>query len=214
MLQMEPPHHVDSAGDELTRHGFAHKRGHGMPADRFGETCEVLSPCGGAALYRRSFLQDSGYFDEAFFAYLEDVDLGLRGQWLGYRCLYAPRARVLHRGHGSGTPHGRYVRWITRNRLLLITKNWPAQLLVTGLHHLLYGQFYSMAAQRRPCHFLSGWFDFLRLLPYALRKRRDLMARRRVSPQRIMEQLSAIPSEPPLFQVFRNLLTQRSGSPS
>lgn len=214
MLQMEQPDLVDSAGDELTRHGFAHKRGHGKPADQFQQPCEVLSACGGAALYRRSFLNDVGPFDESFFAYLEDVDLGLRGQWLGYRCLYIPTARVAHRGHGSGTPPSRYVQWSTRNRLLLIVKNWPARLLAYGLHHLAYGQFYIMLAQRKPGHFMLGWLDFLRRLPHALRQRRALMARRRVPPERIAGLLLADPDEPPLWRVGCTRARRNRGTPS
>ncbi len=65
-----------------------------------------LSGCGEgkkcASLYRREFLVKTGGFDPDFFAYLEDVDLGLRGRLLGYRYLYLPTAKVLHKSHGSG----------------------------------------------------------------------------------------------------------------
>lgn len=202
MLQLERPDCVDSAGDTLSRHGFAHKRGHGQQAAQYRQPSEVLSACAGAALYRRSFLEDAGGFDISFFAYLEDVDLGLRGRWLGYSCFFVPEAEVLHRGHGSGTRHGRYVRWLTRNRLLLITKNWPAQRLQRDMRHLLYGQFYVCVAQKRPFHFLLGWMDYLHMLPQALRARRALMARRRVSPDRVAAWLQDDPGEPPLL--FRN----------
>lgn len=213
MLQMERPDLVDSAGDELTRHGFAHKRGHGLPAGGFAEPCEVLSACAGAALYRRAFLEKAGGFDETFFAYLEDVDLGLRGQWLGYKCLFVPGARVLHRGHGSKTPQGRYVRWSARNRLLLIVKNWPRELFAHGWYHLIYGQFYLCIAQRRPLHFIMGCASFVRHLPYALTARRRIMAQRQVSSSRIMLWLREDPGEPPLYTLLGKRRNDLEGTP-
>ena len=62
----------------------------------------VFGPCGGAAAYRRSMLGDVGLFDEDLVAYCEDVDLNLRAQAAGHRCVFAPRARVYHRLSATG----------------------------------------------------------------------------------------------------------------
>ena len=87
---------------------------------------EIFGPCAGAALYRRAMLDEIGLFDESFFAYLEDVDLAWRGRAAGWRCLYAPAARVLHRHSataGEGSPFKR--RQLGRNKVWLIAKNYP-----------------------------------------------------------------------------------------
>ena len=67
---------------------------------------EVFGPSGAAALYRRDWLIRVGAFDERYFCYFEDVDLNLRLQVAGGRCLYVPEARVTHVG-GVSSDAGR-----------------------------------------------------------------------------------------------------------
>jgi GT2 family glycosyltransferase len=177
MQLMEDPSRVENAGDELSWQGAAEKRGHGEPIEAFLQPCELFSCCAGAVLYRREFLEATGGFDESFFAYLEDIDLGLRGRQLGYRYLYVPSARVLHHGHGSGLPGPRYVRWTTRNRLAVLAKNIPGRLLLRHLPSLLYGQWFFLVCHRRPWSSLCGLWDFLRIWPRIQHQRRELLAR-------------------------------------
>lgn len=175
MLSMDDPGLIDDAGDELSWYGSATKRGHKETESAHDEEVEVFSPSGGASLYRRKFLAELGGFDASFFAYLEDVDLGLRGRLQGYRYLYLPAARVLHKGHGAGIPSARYVALATRNRLSLFIKNIP---LAHLLHHgpkLLYGQFYFFIAQGHPLASLRGYGSFLLGLPELLQKRKQQM---------------------------------------
>jgi len=92
---------------------------------------EVLWPDGCAALYRRSMLDEIGGFDETFFAYGEDAELGLRARIAGWRCVYAPRALVFHeRAATLGLASVRRVSLIERNRVLLAVKHFPARLLL------------------------------------------------------------------------------------
>ncbi len=130
MRSMDNPMLLDDAGDILTWYGYALKRGHGKPSVDFKGDGEILSTCAGASLYRRKFFENVGGFDEKFENYLEDLDLGLRGRLLGYRCKFVASAVVLHKGHGSNLPAGNYTRLVTRNRLMLIGKNIPIFLLM------------------------------------------------------------------------------------
>ena len=66
---------ADDAGDYVTWMGFACKTGDGRRASRYTKQKRIFSACGGAALYRKSILDEIGVFDENFFAYFEDVDL-------------------------------------------------------------------------------------------------------------------------------------------
>ena len=172
MLKMEDPTLIEDAGDELSWYGAATKRGHSEPAANFNQAAEVFSPCAGAAIYRRSFLEATGGFDEAFFAYLEDVDLGLRGRLMGFRYLYEPQAKLIHKGHGSGMLQDTYVELITRNRLMLLAKNVPARLLLRHAAKILYGQAYFFADYARPWASLKGYASLVALLPDIGRKRR------------------------------------------
>jgi GT2 family glycosyltransferase len=167
MLRFDHPDLVDNAGDELSWYGVASKRGHCQPARDFTSAMEVFSPCAGASLYRRDFLLAMGGFDTTFFAYLEDVDLGLRGRLRGYRYLYQPSAKVLHVGHGSGIADDRYVELITKNRLMLFVKNIPLALLLRHIAKLFYGQVYFFAAYGRPRASIRGYATFFAALPAA-----------------------------------------------
>ena len=68
---------ADDAGDYVTWMGFACKTGDGRRVSRYTKQKRIFSACGGAALYRKSILDEIGGFDEHFFAYFEDVDLSL-----------------------------------------------------------------------------------------------------------------------------------------
>jgi len=180
MLRLDDPGRIDDAGDELSWYGAATKRGHNEPAAAYAQEREVFSPCAGASLYRRDFLLALGGFDAVFFAYLEDVDLGLRGRLLGYRYLYSPEAKVLHKSHGADLALERYVELMTRNRLLLFAKNVPARLLIRHAPKLIYGQVYFLFAYARPWSSLKGYWSFVRRLPDTLRKRRTVLRNTRV----------------------------------
>ncbi len=198
MLAMHNPELADNCGDMLSWQGAAHKRGHNQPADCFNRTEEVFSACAGAALYRRKMLEELGGFDERFFIYLEDVDLGLRARLHGYHCLFIPTAEVLHKGHGSKIPQGRYVRLITRNRLMLFLKNMPAGLLLRHAPELLYGQLYFLIAWRRPFSVLAGYAMLLPCLAHIIRARRRAAHNMLISRQAVEQLLSPTMPEPTL----------------
>jgi GT2 family glycosyltransferase len=80
-------HRLDSAGMLISGDGIGKQRGQGRPPEDFPVPEETLFPSGSAALYRRAMLQQTGAFDESFFLYCEDTDLGLRARWAGWKCL-------------------------------------------------------------------------------------------------------------------------------
>lgn len=206
MLSLENPSVIDDAGDVFSWYGSARKRGQGEPAERYNRSEEVLSACAGAALYRRTMLEELGGFDEAFISYLEDIDLGLRARLLGYRCLYVPEAEVLHQGHGAGIARSRYVYLMTRNRLAVLTKNIPSSLLRKHWWTLLYGQFYFFIVYKRPFHSIAGTIAWLIDLPRLLRQRHEIQARRALSDQALEAMLSNELGEIPLRKIVASKL--------
>ncbi|MCL4303922.1 MAG: glycosyltransferase family 2 protein [Anaerolineae bacterium] len=206
MLSLSTPGLMDDAGDTFSWYGSARKRGAGQPAENYTEVEEVFSPCAGAALYRRSFLEEVGQFDEGFGSYLEDVDLGLRGRLLGYRYLFAPEAQIFHKSHGAGIGRSRYVFLMTRNRLCLLVKNIPLALLVKHSRQLIYGQFYFFLVYKRPLHSLAGTFSFLIHLPRIIQQRRAIQSHKRVSNQALEVMLSNDLGEPALKAILRSKL--------
>ncbi len=127
MLVMQQRQLVDDAGDYYCALGYAFGRGKGKPAEEYDKPCLVFSACGGAAIYRRAVLSEIGLFDEAHFAYLEDVDIGYRARIYGYVNRYEPKAQVLHAGSAvSGSRHNAFkVTLASRNSIYLIWKNMP-----------------------------------------------------------------------------------------
>ena len=93
---------IASAGIEVRRNGLALDRRVGESWQPGEAEEEIFGVCAGAALYRREALEQVGFFDEAFFAYLEDADLAWRLRLAGYRALYLPGANVRHRHSGTG----------------------------------------------------------------------------------------------------------------
>jgi GT2 family glycosyltransferase len=191
ILSFDDPRVLDGTGLLLYPDGSSRARGR-LEEDRgqYDACEEALLPSGCAALYRRAMLDDVGLHDEAFFAYCEDTDLGLRGRLGGWRCAFAPKALVRHRysassGHYSATKA--YL--VERNRLWVAAKNFPADRLLASPFFTLaryavqaYGALSGRGAAGRFARetsrgalagtLLRAQRDALRGLPAALRKRR------------------------------------------
>lgn len=96
MVRYYDRNRLDSAGDCYSATGLPYKRGLDEPLERFRRSEPVLGASAGAAFFRRFLFNKVGLFDEDYFMYLEDVELSLRAQCAGLRCLYLPDAVVYH----------------------------------------------------------------------------------------------------------------------
>lgn len=184
---------IDSYGDGYARTGIAFKVGI-LARDRgqFSKPLEVLSPCAAASIYRRSLFEDIGVFDEDFFCYMEDVDIGLRAALAGYRCLVVPDALVYHIGSAStgGGMSAFSLLMTAQNFPMVVCKNIPGAILWKILPRVvaaqavlvmqtLLGQRPDIARNFR-CYWQGLWRS-LRNLPGALQKRRLIQRQRRIS---------------------------------
>ncbi len=136
------PDILDGAGDCMSIAGIPWRGGYGHPRSSAPtEPCQVFSACGAAALYRRDAFEALGGFEERFFCYCEDVDLGFRLRLMGGRCVLEPAAVVRHLGGassgGKGSAFAEYHG--TRNRLWTFARNMPLWLMPIALpaHFLL-----------------------------------------------------------------------------
>ena len=93
-----PDGSVESAGVEVDRSLIAYDIGHGQRHEDLlaGPELLPLAPSGGAAAFLHDAFVSVGGFDEGFFAYLEDVELGIRMRMSGMRCVAAPSAFAWH----------------------------------------------------------------------------------------------------------------------
>lgn len=188
---------LHSAGDFYGVDGVPGNRGV-WEEDRgqYDQSLEVFSPCGGAAAYRRSMLEDIGLMDEDLVAYCEDVDLAFRAQLAGYRCVFAPQARVYHMLSATGGgPLASY--YCGRNFISVAAKNMPAALLRRYWPRILARQLgfavHALLHLREPAARarLRGQLAGLRALPAAWRKRAAVFSHQRVPDAYIESILSA-----------------------
>ncbi|MCR5209464.1 MAG: glycosyltransferase family 2 protein [Lachnospiraceae bacterium] len=141
MLSMSDPSVMDDCGDSYCALGWAYSRGKDKPAREFRQSGRVFAACGGAAIYRKQVFEEIGYFDEAHFCYLEDIDIGYRANLAGYRNIFFPGAKVLHAGSAvSGSRHNKFkVSLSSRNSIYLIYKNMPGWQIALNLPFFIIG---------------------------------------------------------------------------
>lgn len=123
---------LDGVGDVYHISGLPWRQGHGLPnTPRYDYPTEIFAPCAAAALYRTNALRTIGSFDDDFFLYTEDVDVGFRLRLAGYRCLYVPSAKVWHLGSALVGKHSDFqIYHGHRNLVWVFVKNMPTLLLV------------------------------------------------------------------------------------
>ena len=190
MIQAERPDVLDGAGDAYHVSGRVWRRGYGVPTDgHYSNGEEVFSACAAAALYRRSAIEAAGGFDEDFFCYLEDVDLGFRLRLAGYRCFYVPDAVVYHVGSATtGKDSDFAVYHGHRNLVWTYVKNMPGWLFWLYLPQHVAANLYIIARyalQGRWRVILKAKWDAIRGLPKMWNKRKAIQARRVVSAREI-----------------------------
>jgi GT2 family glycosyltransferase len=84
-------------------------------------------------------LEEIGLFDEDFFAYGDDTDIGLKGRLAGWKCLYVPSAIVYHRySQSSGTYSPLKAFYVERNRIWIAVKYFPASILLKSPFYTLW----------------------------------------------------------------------------
>ena len=199
---------IDKVGHLMFPDGQNRGRATGQLNDgRFQKEEECFFPDGCAALYRKELLLELGGFDEDFFAYADDADLGVRANWLGWRCLYVPEAVVYHRHSSTLGPYSAgKLYWVERNRLWLAVKNFPLPLLLANPLLTAYRWLWNLAAallgKGAAGHLAREtalWVvartlfrllvDGVRGIPAMWRKRRQVFRSRRISSLQFLRKL-------------------------
>ena len=132
------------------------------------------------------------YFDDSYFAYWEDMDLSLRAQLRGWKCLYSPS---LVSWHGHSLSLGGKVRlwekplvfrtYSLRNRYLTIIKDVPFGLFIYLLPYLLLTELLTwpylilQSPSTIPC-LARAYRDTFRMFLRTLRQRRIIQSQRKI----------------------------------
>lgn len=191
---------LDGAGDVFHVSGIVWRHGHGEPLDRVPDALvarSVFAACAAAALYRRGDWLRAGGFDERYFCYAEDVDLGFRLQLLGRGCRYVPDAVVQHVGSATAGVHSEFsVYHGYRNLEWTFVKNMPARLFWRYLPvHLavVLAEFGWFVRCGRGRSLLRAKWDAILGLGRSLAERRKIQAARVVGADAIVALLDRSP---------------------
>ncbi|MDM8553106.1 glycosyltransferase family 2 protein [Desulfococcaceae bacterium HSG7] len=215
MLDYYHRNKLDGAGDGVFRAGAGYKRGSlEIDNDRYDRQSIVFGACAGAALYRRSFFNKVGLFDEDFFAYLEDVDLNFRAQRLGLKCLYVPEAKVFHIGSATtGSVFNPFtVRLSTKNLFNVVIKNYPPILILKFLPSLiLYHLFWFglVVSNKQSANYFRGVLNAVSDFPRMWRKRKKTLMLKSVSCQSLSLKISE--SEKEVMEMILRRSRKRKG---
>jgi len=204
VLVWEDHRRIDKVGHVIYPDGQNRGRGTGeIDGGQYGRVEECLWPDGAAAMYRKAMLEAVGGFDEDFFMFADDAELGLRARIAGWRCLYMPGAVVRHhRGVSLDAGSTERIFLIERNRVLLAAKLFPWSLLLLNPYYFALRLASGLAAAagdrgemarfpgfanklRLVWTILRADLAALRLLPRMLRKRREVRGIAKLAPAQI-----------------------------
>ncbi len=193
LVKATDPAVLDGVGDAYHMCGLAWRRGHGVAIAAFPEpNCEIFSPCAAAALYRRQALVEVGGFDDDFFCYVEDVDLGFRLRLMRHRAMYVRDAVVHH--VGSATTGGQHSDFAVyhghRNLVWTFVKNMPGKVFwpLLPLHlamNLVALAVFPLRGQGRVI--VRAKWDAIRGLPKMWRKRKVIQSMRLATTREIWQ---------------------------
>jgi GT2 family glycosyltransferase len=200
ILLQDSPGVIDKVGHLIYWDG--QNRGRGTmetDAGQYDRPEEILWPDACAALYHRKVFEETGGFDETFFAFGDDADFGMRARLLGWKAWYVPTAVVRHRHSATaGAYSSLKVMLVERNRLLLAIKNFSLPLLMQNpywsLRRFTWHAYAALHGRGASGRFVDahGWGQALinlawsyasaaKLLPGALRRRRQIQRTRCLS---------------------------------
>lgn len=127
---------IDFVDGGLTWFGMGYKRHAGELDDGAHDAPrDVLFGTGAALFVRSGLFAELGGFDERYFMFYEDVDLGWRLNLRGWRVRFEPRSVAYHRHHASmrGVSSAREHYLLERNALATLYKNLSDETLAAAL---------------------------------------------------------------------------------
>jgi len=183
MLLFDERKRIDICGFAMTEAGLTIDLGRGeLDGQEWSEPRKVFGACAGAAAYRRSMLEDVGFFDHDFFGTYEDGDLSFRAQLRGHECVFVPGAVVYHRLTATMKSYPARQAFLSqRNIEFVYLKNMPLGLMLRSLPQRVLYEFGGAAyffKQGAGMAFLRAKLGVIRQLPVVLRKRRQIQRRR------------------------------------
>jgi GT2 family glycosyltransferase len=207
-IMADRPDRLDGTGDVYHVSGWAWRKSYNTLVteleDREGE---VFSACGAAAVFPTQAFRQVNGFDDDYFSYLEDIDLGFRLRLIGYRCIYLPLAVVLHLGSGSTSRRSDLaVYYSQRNLVWTYIKDMPGiwVWVLAPIHLFANFVMIALSASRKQgkITLIAKW-DAIRNFGSILLKRRQVQSTRVVSAWKVIKTLDWNPLSPFIKLIHR-----------
>jgi GT2 family glycosyltransferase len=198
---------LDAAGIVVCPDGLSIGRGRLERGERCSREEEVFFGSGCCLMARREMLEDvrmgDEYFDESFFMYADDTDLGWRAALRGWRSIYAPDALVYHLHSASSGSHSPLKAFLVeRNRIWVQLTYFPLLTILRGqlftVSRYLFQAYAALTGKGAAGAFSKAhsrgelvgvlfrvWGSALRGLPAVLEKRKLIQKRRTIGPKEI-----------------------------
>ena len=194
-LQASNPALLDGAGDAYHISGLAWRRHYNKSVQEHGnQILDVFSACPAAALYVRDDFLQVGGFDEDYFSYFEDVDLGFRLRLAGKKCLYVPDAVVRHVGSASTGKRSNFsVYYGYRNMIWTFFKDMPFPLIWLFLPiHIITVLFFfiHLTMRGQGIIILKAIVDAILGLPKVIEKRRAIQRNNKIKSSELLKVMS------------------------
>ncbi|EKD90112.1 MAG: hypothetical protein ACD_32C00014G0005 [uncultured bacterium] len=133
---------VQNSGVVVFKNGYGRDRGavvrgttqfYEIDNPFFSQKAEIHAFTGASVIIRKEIFEKLGGFDDKYFMYYEDVDLGLRMQRQGYKIVYEPESVVYHIHSGSSKEWSRFFTYhVEKNHLATLVKHFPVNTILTG----------------------------------------------------------------------------------
>lgn len=200
ILLWDEPEKTEVCGLVIYPDGSSCGRGRLGPADRYMQEEEVFCANDCCNLYRRSMLDEIGEYDPDFFIYCDETDMGWRHQMAGWKCIYTPHAVAYHAHSQSAGSYSAFKAYhVERNRIFICLKYFPLPMLIASFFYSAwrYLTMWYLAAVKKEgalAHYrkhsslgsglgvlLRAHWDAARMAPVMWRRRRDILARKKIS---------------------------------
>jgi GT2 family glycosyltransferase len=131
---------IEAVGELIYWDGLSRSRGqYEMERGQYEEMEEIFFPPGCGGMYRKAVFEEIGFFDEDFFAYGDDSEIGIRARLAGWKCLYVPKAVLYHKDSGSTGHYSSFKAfYVERNRFWITLKYFPLPLLFLSFFFTFY----------------------------------------------------------------------------
>jgi GT2 family glycosyltransferase len=207
-IMADRPDRLDGTGDVYHVSGWAWRKSYNtLVSELEDREVEVFSACGAAAVFPSVVFRQVNGFDDDYFSYVEDIDLGFRLRLIGYRCMYLPSAVVLHMGSGSTSRRSDLAVYFSqRNLVWTFIKDMPGiwVWMLAPIHIFANLFMIALAISRKQGKItMKAKWDVFQNFGSIIQKRRQVQSTRVISSWKVIKTMDWNPVSPIIKLIHR-----------